>query len=336
MKNRIASFTIFLIIFSCLLAWAESGDNDLKPVGPKNPEKSSGLMIPEVLTQRSAVVSNVIDIKNSLVNSTWNIKSTLCNDDGTIKSVQYADRIVDYSYEYGPSGEMTACTMTSGDVSVRMQIVKQGVPTTDGTQTNDQLICTVFNKNDRNTMNGDGKEEPVIIIRTQASSGGLNTFAHKTIDFPFGDIKKALLDVSKMKEGALMRYNSKLKEHYSSIANDRDLAAADPKAYKAISAAGITEDEKRAILDRAVVDIRTAAKEGHVDQASVEFLKRQESRERLVNAETELCEDKIKDAVSYMKEAAKKLLSSKIAVYLDAKEEKIEAIVNLPKFPRNK
>jgi hypothetical protein len=151
--------------------------------------------------------------------------------------------------------------------------------------------------------------------------------AQKPITFNFKMIKKAISDTSALKAKALKEYEMKTKIYYDKVGDALLKAGLGANFH---TKQHRTEQERRTAVDKAVEDARMIARGGESNAAIQELLRLEQSlRDIILNPARQIYEAKLQAAKAQIDKAINNMIASKLAVYLNANEKKIEAIVNL-------
>ena len=247
------------------------------------------------------------------------------NKDGTISSVSYADgSIVSYSdYERNADGDIEEFRVSTDHENIlfgsNRGAVNAGIKLLD-------------------KMGADGKR--VVQVTLPDDGHGLNDIATKPLPKELLDgINKALNDLAKSRKSASDEYLNKTEGYYNKIEytlskKKDELSSEGAFVHKFIEEANAapTQAAKRKVIDDAVAYLYSKARSGEKSETIEDFLvTEKELRDTIIVPEMQVYENKIKSALSYIYSMIDELMKSKLALFMDANNDKIEAIINLPK-----
>lgn len=179
-------------------------------------------------------------------------------------------------------------------------------------------------------------DKPAITIYVPQDA--LPQIAHSSIDFD--KIKDGFEKALKEKNEAYEEYMKKTAPYYGKILNELAASADGLKAEgvkvdlgaKNKNPDGSMDAGERKNVDEVVQEIRRRAKEGRGEarQAGRFIAVERILADEFLSPNRQIFEDKIKQAVGYVNKVIDEVIKSKLAVYLNARKDKIEAIVNLP------
>ncbi len=319
------------------LMWAE-GENRTAP-NQDTKQPRAGFVLPAVLQKYYESALNEVSRHNELQFLNQEIKNISYGENGNIESVSYNDgTFVRYSYKYDKNDKLESCAMKSGYIEIIFreseEAEKKG------------LVVEVYDSKEPSKPDShplasttSNKKAPAVVIYYPESETSLADLAKKPVKFDFKEIKKAIEIASNMKNEALKEYEKKTVWYYDNIlkelkANGDKIALGNLKAkicVKKIYKKEMSGTEKRKAIDEFVQHIYEEAQDGGGRPAVKEFLAVEKSlKEKILAPEGKIYSGKIKDALEHNNALIDKLLNSKLAVYLNTKNDKIEAIINLP------
>lgn len=302
---------------------------------PQPAKSSQDKILPAVTEKFVQNMEEALGIKN--IAEIFNQDSIFVKYDreGRIEEVYLKDgRTITYSYEYDDEGNLSSVKLTSGSLTLdfRAPGYKPGKPDTPGPDT----------PGPDTTGSGKGSDDKPIIIIVPPSL--LEQIAHTPIDFDFDKIKDGFNKASKEKGKAYEEYMKKTAPYYENVLNELHAGAAAMEAegvksavfVKDINPDGSIDAEQRERVDEAVQDIRRRAEErrGAAMQAERFLAVEKIYADVFLGPNRAIYEDKIKKAMDYVNAIIDTVIKSNLAVYLNIKKDKIEAIVNLPEIKK--
>ena len=279
-----------------------------------------------------------------------NVKNVTYNSDGTIKSVTLDDGMaVSYSYERDRDGGLTSCSIEAGGITLVFRLDK---PNDD---TISEINYASTNNNGANEsnkpatieiyINGGEQDKPVdhgnpsiSTTRPDSSNKPILVYSGKTAispedvsrtpeKFDFNSIKTAISQAEGIKEGALKNYEKSSASYYNEV-------------EKVLIKNGIQSNDKsgaarREVVDKAVADAYSASAKGSGSEASQEITAKEKIlRGKILIPALAEYNSRIKEAQGDIDNMIDKLINSKLALYLDAKKDKVDAIIKLPNIKK--
>lgn len=327
---------ITIIILISLIAWPVCvlarmrEDTSIELKGPRGGGKTVA-----AVRQGQENSKNEVFFKNAMDARNGDIVSISYYESGALSSVTYTNGTrVTYSYNIDDNDKnMNAITLTSGGVNVTFAYDATG---------KDGVGPTVVITSDSRDEGDFAK--PVIVLR-MPDGPTAEKIAHNP--FPaeiFPKIKRALEELSRVKDGAIDEYKINSKPYYDvmekALAENKDKLESTGVSVdvflKDLAKANIPEETKRDLIDEAVVYIYTEAAKDKTAEAAEEFIKYEtDARTNILNPAMEIYEGKIQSAMAYIQMIIDELLQSGLELYMNADKDKIEAIINLPEKSSN-
>jgi len=299
-------------------------------------------------------INEALDIKN--ISEIFNQDPLLVkySKEGQIDEVILKDGTnVKYSYGYDEKGALSSVTLSTGSLSVAF-MAAESMNTQPSTSNNLPQDNAPAPQNDETGLAGkepsnkvDSKkpadfgkkpEDKPIIIYVPPDS--LKQIAHRPIPFDFDKIKDGFDKTAGEKKKAYDEYMKKTTPYYAKILKELQAGADAMKAEginmdidpKSINPKEFIDANQRRRIDEMVQAIRARSNERGGEAGETEGFLAVEKMyaDEFLSPNRAIYEDKIKKAVEYLNSIIDSVIKSKLAVYLNIKNEKIEAIVNLP------
>lgn len=323
---------------------------------------------PAVVQKFTQNVREAVDIKN--IAETFNQAPIYVKYDkkGLIDAVTLKDGTkVAYTYTYDKEGELSSVRLTSDSLILEFRAAEDKNDKPDNPP---DFLPQDYGSKDKSDDKGKGEEPPnnddqhtnnysyngndklkeqkeppvkkpdVSPVIIYVPDDTLKQIARKPIDFDFDKVKDGFDKALKEKNKAYEEYAKNTAPYYDKILNELAGSADGLKAEgvkvdlssKNKNPDGSIDAGQRKNIDAAVQEIGRLAKEG---RGATRQAERFIALERILANEflspnRQIFEDKIKQAVDYVNKIIDAVIKSKLAVYLNANKDKIEAIVNLP------
>jgi hypothetical protein len=242
------------------------------------------------------------------------------DESGRIGTVVYEDGMkVTYSYSFDDKGNMAKCTLSANnEVVMEFREIDKGL----------EMKAYQSSSEKKST-------EPVVVI---IPGGGqdLEDLSRTPVRFDFNKIKEALDDTAQAKNEAYETYIKNTQPYYEKVAAELKVKSDSLKAdgvdiNKQLNRYENSESpiaKKREAVDEAVALIRAEASE---KPAAGKFLAAEgEYDTEFLSAGKEIYSDRVKKAMEYVNAVIDDIVSSNIAVYMNKKKGKIDAIIKLP------
>ena len=333
MINKASILTIACIFITA--GYVSADDNIALGQGDKNGKR----MPPACESFRNAVETLVndrnefeaqpdaVNATNYIVNNSADISSINYDSSGRIRSVIYKNDVtVRYTYQLDTSGGVRSISLNADNgVIVTLRNSEKGF--------------TAEIKKSDSVQNKDvaGKEdyEPIIVI-ISSEERDLERAARDPIDFDFKGIARALDHAAAARKLAHDEYVKNTQPYYEKIAIELKYSreslkkqGVDVDKYLDVyTGRGSTIAQRREAIDKAVAFVKTQAPE---KSSTREFIiNEKECRVRVLEPNQEIYEGKIEKALDYINSVIDMFMNSRIAVYMNRKVDKIEAVIKLP------
>ena len=320
---------ILLVMTVLAIAWpvcALARMRDDVSVELKGP-RGGGVYVAAV-QQNEAMVNSEIQIRQDTDLTQDNATSVTYNENGTISSVSYPDgTVVLYSdYQLDNDGNIGSFTATTDRGSVIFNSINPNGG--DG-----KAYVRLSSENGRNS-------ESVVRVFLPDDGHGLNDIATKPLPNEFfKSINKALDDLANARKSAKDEYVSKTEHYYVNVEeklgkmkNKFVSEGAFVSEFLKEADAAPTQSAKRKAVDEAVGYLYAKGRSGEKNETIEDFLKVEKGlRDKIIVPEMQIYEGKIESALKYVYSIIDELMKSKLALFMDANKDKIEAIINLPK-----
>lgn len=337
MLKRILLISVILVIALPICAFADI-QGDVR--SGSSYAKSEGTPVAAVAKNQEAVKAEIIRIE-MLVSPQNEISGLTRNGDGTLSSVTYSDgTTANYSdYKYDGSGRIDSFFITSGDTCIKL--VKDG----DGSASTAYGAHSQEPKEEKSYAaapvdepdKGKSKQNPIVIIVPDIEEAARNPLSQEQLN----GFRGAVNGLSEARAAAAGEYKKNTEPYYTkvkeSLVNVKDgLAAEGIPIYgflENVTNAASPEAERK-FIDEAVQCVYAEAQreEGsRRDFIDAFIAAEKEMREKIIVPEMQIYEGKVEAALQYLYSIIDELMSSKASVFMTAKDEKIEAIINLPK-----
>jgi len=343
---------IFIIIFPLLLSSRFVSADEEKPTYKAvTVTKTSAFIIPAEYEGFREAVKTEIEKREALEFLNTEIKNITYGKDGKISSVEYlTGETVEYSYKYDEHNKLVSVALTASN-GVKI-VISEEPPDSMGSMDSgemtehqdDEIYISIEYPEESGIQDESGTtHEPtqtVIVIRAE-DEFDLEEIAATPIEFNlFREVKEALDKAIAEREVAYKEYMKKTKTYYvdthQELKTRFSLLESEgidlTENFKNLSEEDITSAAGREAIDAAVGYIRSEVGEDvSGKEASNEFLTLEgEYREKILALNNEVYEGKVEKALEYIYGVIDELLNSRLALYLNNKNEKIEVIVNLP------
>jgi hypothetical protein len=189
---------------------------------------------------------------------------------------------------------------------------------------------------------------PVIVINIPVNDAGMaiKKLSKEPVNLDFEKVKKAIEKTTELNKDALKDYEIDTSPYYYKVGKAikgnahklKNKSGMLDKCLVSISNSGVTDAQLRSAVDESIVEIRRMADDGVIrDHVAVGDILGLESmlKDRLVNPAREVYEGRVQQAVDYANAMVDMLMSSPLAIYLNANKERIDVVINLPKPPQN-
>lgn len=312
--------TVFAIAWPvCALArMREDVSIDLK--GPR----SGGVRV-AAIQQNTKLVNNAIDQLNTIDPSKNDISGVSTNKDGTISSVSYSDgTTVQYTdYSRDTDGKVNSLTIISGQATIKFSS-----SVSDGKSRGASIKSEEYG------------DKPIVLVSLPDEGGGLNDIARNPLPLEFfKKMNEAIDKLSKARESAMDEFKMKTKIYYSKVeeklsAKKDKLASEGVFVYEFLKEADAapTPTAKRKVIEEAVEYLYTKAQRNEMSEAIEDFLVTEKDlRDKIIVPEMQIYEGKVESALKYLYSIIDEFMKAKLALFMDAKKDKIDAIINLPK-----
>lgn len=334
LKKSISIAISVMLVFSNL-AWAGKCSNRGECYKEQPGYYDYGLVLPEIFSEYSDNIQHEIDMQNDLEFFNQDIRMINYNENGLIESVKYDDFEVKYSYEYNDDGTLKACILETEDVTIVIRSTSENSKLGPG---ENPFIIEIYIENENEepepssplSSGGGNEPEPAVTISYPAPDITLEDIATKPIKFDFKEIKNAVTKVREEKEAAYEEYIKNTELYYEKVYSELKTKFG---FFKGAENENLNVVEKRELIDNAVAEIRSEQEvTGDENEVIREFLVFEEQlRAEYLLPGKEIYDKKIEKALEYVDAMIDKLLTSKLALYLNKKEDKLDAIINLPK-----
>jgi hypothetical protein len=319
-KKILVIMTIFAIGWPVCAFARMREDVSVKLKGPRG----GGVYIAAAQQNESMAKGEIQKLQDTdLAQNTEQIVSY--NEDGTISSVKYSDGTsVSYSeYQRNTDGNIENFKVSTDNKTILFSSGKGAA------NTNIELLGK-----------GGADDELVVQVSLPDDGHGLNGIATKPLPKELLDsINKALDDLAKSRKSANDEYLNKTEQYYVEIEykinEKKDRLTSDGAyMYKLLKEADTAPSQaaKRKAIDEAVGYLYAKARSGEKNEATDDFLAVEKGlRDEIIVPEMQVYEEKIESALKYVYSIIDELMKSKLALFMDANEDKINAIINLPK-----
>ncbi|GEM_PF-3461115 len=282
-----------------------------------------------------------------------NVANIKYNKDGTISSLILDDgTTVSYSYERDRSGNLKACSMESGDVRIVFRL-NESVNMSGIKETPDagkEYVVEIYlggkyrdppppdsggdhppdpKKPLLDTKHGPDKasprSQPVLVFHGK-SNIDLEDMARKPVVFDFKSIGKAISQAAGLKDAAIGEYQKSVSDYYQRVEKvliEKKLISGEP--------AEASGRGRREAVDRAIAGAYNASGQGRGTEELKEFIAKERMlRNKILIPAVAAYEARLKEAQAGINKMIDGLIDSKLAVCMDVKNDKIDAIINLP------
>ena len=320
-----------------------------------DPAKTLGTLadnLPSELKQYAGEASNKFKEKG-LNYLDVNVTAVKYNEDGTISSVTLDDwTTISYSYERYGNGELASCSLRTDDGT---NIVfsnrsdksnlswNEAYDMQNGAADGGRKMFIEIYVNDIKQGNAKGPaqssapgSEPHARAKpTLVYSGKTNIspeeMARTPVKFDFKNINIAIAKAEGIKKGALKNYEKNSENYYSEVEK-----ALVKSGFLSNDKSGMSEQGRREGIDKGVADACSASLNGNGSEVLRELIvKEKVLRGKILTALAEY-DSRIREAQGNIDDMVDKLINSKLAVYLNAKKDKVDAIVKLPKIEKER
>ena len=312
--------------------------------------KIRAFIIPAEYEKFREAVKTEIEKREALEFLNTETKNVTYDKDGRISSVEYlTGETVQYSYRYNEDNKLVSFALTASN-GVKIAISENppdgmGLPGSGGMtehQENEIYISIEYPEESGIQDEDETTHEPtqtVIVIHAE-DEFDLEEIAATPIEFNlFREVKEAIDKAIAEREVAYKEYMKKTKTYYvethQELKTRFSLLESEgidlTENFKNLSEGDITSAAGRKAIDEAVSYIRSAEEALSEKKASNEFLALEtEYREKILELNNKAYEGKVEKALEYIYGVIDELLNSRLALYLNNKNEKIEVIINLP------
>lgn len=326
--QMITRATFMIIVAFFMLASLSNAEEGTSVITPPT-DSTQGKVMPVVNQKFVQNIKEAVDMKNvtEIFNQAPDIVSY--DEKGRIEYVTLKDGAkVKYSYGYNEDGTLSSVRLTSDDLVLEFRVAEN-----INSEPDDSSALPQYSPSDDK-----GKEpadKPVIIY---VPGEALSQIARSPIDFD--KIKDGFDKALKEKNKAYEEYMKNTAPYYEKMLNELAASADGLKAEgvkvdlnaKKNNRDGLMDAGERKNVDEAVQEIRRRAQEtrGEARQAERFIAVEGILADQILHPNRLIFEDKVKQAVDYVNKIIDSVIKSKLAVYLNVKKDKIEAIVNLP------
>lgn len=359
--KRLVSVAICFTLVLCNLAWSEENAKttlfaERAPYG----EYYQRCVLPESKAALEEKVRHEIWEKGLIENFNFldqYKKLVEYGEEGRLSKVIYVDdngKETVSTYSYGFNGqELTSVTISSDDGAKIKFSKKENGQTeisivflqSNGNQNrgySNTISLTPDSENhtikDRNTPE---KPEEDIIIVIDDPEFDLNTIAKEPIDFDkffhvFADVDKDLGKARDEYAEDTEPYYEKILEELTAKLDSLESEGIDLKPYfsRGLGNNDIKEGMKRRLIDEAVEYVHSeVAKKEDVKVVAGDLIRLEERySEEFLRLSKDSYESKVERMREYIQGIIDELLTSKLAIYMNKKKEKIDVIINLPEL----
>jgi hypothetical protein len=260
--------------------------------------------------------------------SQGDISNLTYNQDGTISQVEFRDGTsASYSYNYSADGAINNCEVSTGRTTVGFVANARGA------------VGQVYV---RTAEGEDERSKPVLVVDVSGIGPKIDEVSRKPVPYELlSGINKSLDDLALAKRKAAEEFQDSSQKYYdlvlSSIESNKDKLATGgikiERMLKEATGQNVSAAQRREAIDDMVAYIYTEAADKEKAESAAEFIGQEKGvRAKFLTPAIAAYEDKVKNALAYVHKIIDNLLRSKLALYMSANKEKIEALINLPKI----
>lgn len=308
---------------SCASARSSLTDLDADLKGPKG----GGVSVTTVKQNAENMTASVD--RAQILESNGDRTNTTYNPDGTIQSVNFSDGTnAEYSYLKDAGENINTCSVNTKNFALNFISDKNG-----------RIKSASMKSGER----ANKESEVIVFFEPSGVAPTMHDISHKPIPYELvSGINKALDDLAKTKAAALEDYKLSSAEYYDKVEGalkgarntltaqgiDVDILLKDVRE-------GLPEEARRRAIDEAVGYIRAVAAKDKTGNTAREFIdSEQRARDIILVSALKDYNSKIKEAVEYINKIIDSLMKSKLAVFMAADKDKIDAIINLPEIKK--
>lgn len=322
--NMIKKIPVLLMI--CCILCPGNGSAKMREdvtVDLKGPR--GGGISPSTAKQNATNITQEV-ARVSALETSGDIQNTTYNSDGTLQQITFQDGTkADYGYTLKSDGQIGACTVTSQNFVV------------DFVADEDRRVSEI-----RVQSTGQkAQDAPVaIVIDVKGSGPTIYDVSHKPMPYEMAaGLNKAINDLAAVKKDALLEYKTSTNEYYDKVEksffdNKKSLLKVGIDVdilLKNINKQGVPDDVRRRVIDEAVGYVEATVRKEDIRDTVREFMEAEEwAKANILDKALASYEDKIKEAIAYISKVIDGLMKSKLALFMSANKERIEAIINLP------